>query len=119
MAHGLPLVPIVVPDPYAIAGIVLTWTASDAGGNSVELTGREILLAWNDTAGAETITIDSVEDPFERTGHITADAIGIGAYRAYQLFPTRGWKQTDGLLHIDTSAVGVKLCVLRLPVDVK
>ena len=121
MAHGTPLVPIVVPDPYAVAGIVLTWTASGAGaGNSVECTGREILLARNtDGMNPHTVTVDSVNDPFGRTGHITTDTLAANALRCFQLFPTRGWKQTDGLLHITTDDAQVELCVLRLPVDVK
>lgn len=112
--------PVDAPGPYATTGVVIAFNVSDAAqGNYVPLTGREILIAQNLSGAGATVTIDSVDDPFTREGDITADAIADGALRVWQLFPIRGWKQTDGNLHINTSHNNVKLCVLRLPVDVR
>lgn len=95
----------------------ITFAAGDASnGNSFTLTGQEIIIARNDDAAAQTITIDSVPDPQNRTGDITSYSIGASEYAAFGPFPGLGWKQSDGTLHIDVGSANIKLAILRLPV---
>lgn len=108
------LTPINVPLPYSTGGVQLTWINSDnVNGNDVTLTGREILFVWNDTAAAVTVTVQSVADPYGRTGNVSR-SVPAGQYYAFQRFPTDGWLQADGRLWIDTTAA-IKVALLRLP----
>lgn len=95
----------------------IVWTAAGVDfvdGASFTLTGEEVLLVRNDNVGAQTITIDSVVDPYNRTGNITTYSIGIGEYAAFRL-ARPGWAQTNGLLYFAASAADVFFSVIRLP----
>ena len=97
----------------------ITWTASGADfadGFSFVNTGREILLVRNDNAGAQTITINSVVDPYKRTGDITAYSIGIGEYAWFGPFKPEGWNQAaTQLLYGAVSAADLYFAVCRIP----
>ena len=109
------LTPIDAPASYATGGAALTWTAADpTNKNEVILTGREILLARNDDAAAQTVTVHSVGDPYSRTGDASRE-IAAGEYGVFQMFPTCGWQQSNGKLNIDAASANVKFAVLRLP----
>lgn len=82
---------------------------------TLPLTGKEILLVHNANAGAQTVTISSVVDPYKRTGDITTYSVGIGEYAAFPPFPKDGWAQSDGYLYFAASAADVNFAVLRLP----
>lgn len=102
--------------PLAADSADITWTAADnVNGNDVPHTGREIVLVRNDNVGAQTVTITSVADPYNRTGDITTYSVGIGEYAAFGPFDVAGWKQADGKLYLDASAADVFFAVLRLP----
>ncbi len=93
-----------------------TWGSSDlSNGNSIVSTGHELLLLRNDQAGEQTVTIDSVADTKNRTGHITTYSVGIGEYAWLGPFPVEGWKQSDGTVHVNTSHDDLKVAVVRLP----
>lgn len=105
-----------LPANYAASPQALAWTAADnVNGNSIVLTGREILLVQNTDAASQTVTINSAADAYGRTGDITAFAMAAGSFYAFQKFPTSGWEQTDGTLHLTASAATVKFVVLREP----
>ena len=95
-----------------------TMAASDVvNGNSYAVTGKELLIAFNDGTAAYTVTIDSVADEKNRTGDITSYSMAAGDYAAFTVGMTndKGWKQTGGVIHVDTNNAGIKLAVLRLP----
>jgi hypothetical protein len=105
-----------LPGPYDTDGVTITWQAADAAnGNHFIATGKEILIARNDDAGAQTVTVTSTPDPQGRTGDISADSIAAAAYHAWQKFPVSGWRQTAGTILVTASDAGVFLAVLQLP----
>ena len=109
------LAPFDVP---SAEGADFTFAASDlANGNYFLCTGREVLLVQNENAGAQTITITSVPDEKGRSEDITTYSIGIGEFAMFGvgLTNSKGWKQTDGKILLQTSAVDVNLAVVRLP----
>jgi hypothetical protein len=104
--------------PLAANSADLSWTAAGAGyadGAEFTLTGRELLLVRNDNVAAQTITISSVKDPYNRTGDITAYSLGPGEYAMFGPFPRDGWAQADGKLYFAASAANVYFAVIRLP----
>lgn len=88
--------------------------ASFADGAEFTLTGKEILLVHNANVGAQTVTITSVVDSYNRTGNITAYSVGIGEYAVFPQFMQLGWLGSNGKLHIAASAADVEFAVLRL-----
>lgn len=105
-----------VPSPYSGAGVAVTMTAADTSNkNSVPLTGREIVIAWNSGASARTVTVTSVDDRFGRSEDIAAESIAAGAIRVYGVgLALEGWQQTDGSLYLEADNAEVKFGVLRL-----
>lgn len=96
-----------------------TWTASGADfgdGFSFTNTGREVILIRNDNAGAQTITVSSVVDKYNRTGDITTYSVGIGEYAWFGPFKPDGWNQTgSSLLYAAVTAADLYIAVMRLP----
>ena len=119
MARTL-LTPIAIKGPYpGTAGALaldFAFTAADvANGNAFKLTGKEILLVSCPAVGY-TITLTSVADNRKRTADITAYAVGIGLYSAFNfLGGLEGWLQTDGNVYIAGSNAGILFAVLQLP----
>lgn len=108
------LTPVTLPTAYSLTPATVTWDAGDvANGNAFVMTGREILLARNVNAGAQTITITSVAIN-GRLGHISAYSIGAGLTKVFQQFPFAGWRQSDSRLWIDVGHADVLLAVLKL-----
>jgi len=110
-----------VKGPFAAVvagGLDVTFAASDsANGNTLAITGKELLLAFNDGSAAGTITIDSVDDEKGRQEDITTYSLAVGDYIAFGggLTTSKGWIQSGGVLNIDTSNVDIKVAGLRLP----
>lgn len=103
------------PGTVAANDLDITFAAMDAvNGNSVTLNGPLLLLFRNDNAGAQTVTINSTTDPYNRSGDVSAYSIGAGEYAAFIVKPL-GWIQSDGALYLDTSSADVKIAVLKLP----
>lgn len=102
--------------PLTALSAALTFVASDnVNGNSFVLTGRELLLLWNTTGGALTVTISSSNDPQKRTGDISAYSVPANAWAMFGPLPIVGWAQSDGTLLFTTSDAGLEAAVLRLP----
>lgn len=118
----LALVPIDVVSGYPatpLAANALDINFTNAGATFVEgagfpLTGREVLLIRNLNAGAQTVTINSVNDDKGRKADITNFSFSTGEIGAICL-PVAGWRQPDGQLYFAASATDVAFAVLRLP----
>jgi len=105
-------------DAVTAGGIHFTWTAGNTGGDTVTITGREILLIWNSGASPYTVTIASQADEKGRTGDISAYSLAAGefAYFTGGLTNGSGWKNpSTSLLTITPSNAAVKWAVLKLP----
>lgn len=102
--------------PLSAGSADFTWQAADQAndGNDTPHTGREILLVRNDNAGAQTVTIHSIADPYNREGDITAYSMAAGDYAVFGPFQSAAWRQSDGKLWFNGSAADVFFAVLRL-----
>lgn len=115
------LTPKDVPGKYPVTPLAadsadFTWTnagASYADGAGFALTGRELLLVRNNNVAAQTITIQSTNDAYNRKGDITNYQIGAGEFAVFGPFPKDGWAQADGMLYFAASAADVAFAVLR------
>jgi hypothetical protein len=105
-------------DNVAAGDLDITFAAGDGSlGNSYAVTGKELLLAYNDGTAAKTITIDSVDDEKNREDDITDYSLAVGDYIAFTggLTNSKGWKQSGGTINIDVEDSDVLVAVLRLP----
>lgn len=101
------------PGSYAGAGTTLTLTAADVTNkNQFVASGNDLVIAYNSGAGAATITITSVDDPFGRREDIAAESIAAGAYKLFGPFKRQGWAQSDGYIYLEASSVDVKFAVI-------
>lgn len=102
-------------DDYSAGAADLTMTAADiVNYEEVTLTGNELVIAHNTDAGAQTVTISSVVDDMGRTGDISTYSLAADDYAVFGPFGTEGWRQSDGKLYFQASAVTVKLGVVKL-----
>lgn len=76
--------------------------------------GKTVVLAHNTDTVAQTITIASAADTFNRFGDITAYSIAAGKIARFGPFKTAGWA-VSGKLNIDVSDPLVRLAVITLP----
>lgn len=85
--------------------------------NGMEFTpsGKDMVLAFNDEVGAQTITFDAAADDAGRDGSIATYSIGAGETAWFGSFNTGVWRQIDGKVHVDMSDAGVQIIVFRLP----
>lgn len=110
-----PLAKTLLPGAFTVTGAALAAQASDnVNGNSIVLTGNEIVIAFNSDVSAHTVTINSVGDQEGRTSDITALNIAAGAYQVFQRFPLNGWLQSDGTLHLSTNSALIKFFVIQI-----
>lgn len=96
----------------------ITFAAGDGtAGNSYAVTGKELLLAYNDGTAAKTIDIDSVDDEKNREDDISSYSLAVGDYIAFTggLTNSKGWKQSGGVIHVDVEDSDVLVAVLQLP----
>lgn len=102
--------------PWGAGSALLVFTVADiVNFNSTPLTGRELLIVNNTDAGIQTVTVNSVGDPQGRTGDITAYSLPIASFAVFGPFPVLGWRQADGNLYYQSSAITVKFAVISLP----
>ena len=99
---------------YSVANSAdLTWQQADTtNDNQVLLREGDILLFWNQGAGAQTVTINSVA-LYGRTGDITAYSVGVDEIAHFGPVKAAGWKQSDGYLYFEASTNDIYWCVLR------
>ena len=101
-------------------GADFTFAAGNVGGDTITITGREIIVIYNSHATiAYTYGVTSQVDEKGRTGDITTynlDALEF-AVLGIGLTNSPGWKnQSTGLLSVIVSNAAVKWAVLKLPV---
>ena len=118
------ITPITMKSPFeaVTAGtITFAFTAGNTGGDTISITGRELIIIQNTGVGARTFTIASQADEKGRTGDITAYSLAAGefAYFTGGLTNSIGWRNVStGLLTITPSHAEVKYAVLKLPAGV-
>lgn len=98
--------------------MTLTLLAADTTNKEkFQVTGKEILVAYNSNAGstARTVTITSVADEKGRTGDITTYSIAARKLFAFGPAQLAGWQQSDGYVYVEASDAEVLWGVLRLP----
>lgn len=114
----LTAVPAVGPyGSYATANIAdVPMTAADvANKNDVVAVECQLVIAHNTGGSAYTVTFTSTNDPWGRSGSITAYSIGAGEYAVFGPFSLDGWVQSDGRLYFEASNAAVKFGVVNLP----
>ena len=81
---------------FAFASVALV-AADVTNKNYCDMTGYEILLAFNSGVTARAVTVNSGYVPQGRTKDIAAEAIAAGTLRAYGPFKfLQGWGQGGG-----------------------
>ncbi len=105
------------PGRYASNGQALISAAADvANGNQFVASGNELIIARNtDGANAHSVTIHSVNDPYNRSGNIAADSIPAGETKVYGPFPRLGWMQPDGRVYVNADNSAIEFAVIALP----
>lgn len=104
------------PGSYATAGAALTMMAEIvADGSQFSPSGNDLIIIQNTDVGAQTWTLTSVADPYNRLGTITTEAIAAGVIRIFGPLKTQGWMQADGKIYLNASHVGVKFGIIALP----
>lgn len=106
---ALPLAALAADIGFVPAG------ASFADGAGFAMTGNDLLLVWNKNAAAQTVTISSVADEYNRKGDIQTYQVAAGTIAVFGPFKQRGWMQPDGKLYIAASVTDVNLAVITLP----
>lgn len=109
------ITPVAAPGGLATTGQAWTWLERDSSGNQFVSTGKELLLAWNNSSTAATVTVTSAVDDLNRLGDVTADSLGEQVYKCYGPFPIFGWKQTDGYVYCSGSSSDINFGVITLP----
>ena len=80
------------------------------------LTGKEMIIARNVGGGPFLITVNSVNDPFNRTGDITDYSLGAGEFAIFGPFDRTGWKQVgSSLIFFEANNVAIEIAVVRIP----
>jgi len=89
----------------------------NVNGNSFVCTGREVLVIYNPSAGALTVTITSVDDEKGRSEDITAYSLAAADFAVFGIGLTnaKGWKSSGGLVVFTGSSADLDYAVLRLP----
>lgn len=112
------IITLISPQPLVVgAGDAdIPFQDSDtANGNDTPCTGKKLLAVQNTDVGAQTVTIDAAQDGAGRDGTITTYSLAPDDVAIFGPFPTAFYRQSDGMLHIDTSDDGVKLAIIELP----
>lgn len=119
MADRTTLVKTVAPGAYAGAGIAVTLAAADvANKNRFVASGRDLVIAFQSVTTERHITINSVADPYGRTGDITADHLpaALGSIRIYGPLPCLGWRQVgSSYIHLEADNAEAKFGIVQLP----
>lgn len=102
------------PVAYPAALIPLVFSASTPAGDTVKLTGHEILLVRNSGATPRTVTITSQPDPYGRVKHITAQSIAAGVTAIFGPIRKDGWADSTGALNLASEHAEITYAVVTL-----
>ena len=103
---------------YSVADAAdFTFLAADvANMEQYVSTGKEMIIARNVGGGPFTVTVNSVNDPFNRTNDITAYSIGAGEFAIFGPFDRTGWKQAgSAFVFFQADNVAIEFAVIRIP----
>lgn len=92
---------ITSPGGYSNTGTAITFTSEIADGSMFRATGRELVVVRNPDTSSHTVSIQSVEDRYNRTENISSYSIPAGEIHVFGVFPLHGWQQSDGNIYID------------------
>lgn len=110
------ITPITAAGSYATAPVQITFTAADiANFNQAVMSGKDLLLINNTDVGAQTVTVNSVSDPYSRTGDITAFSMATGTFYMVGPLFKLGWAQSGGVLFFQGSTATVKFALIQIP----
>ena len=107
------LTKITSPGGYSNTGTALTFTAQIADGSMFRATGRELVLVKNPDSSDHTVTVQSVEDRYNRTEDISSYNVPAGETHIFGVFPLHGWQQSDGNIYID-GETSLELAIITL-----
>lgn len=82
--------------------------------NQFKASGKDIVIAQNTGAGAQTVTITSIADPYGRTRDIAAYSLAADDIAIFGPFCTTGWMQSDGYIYLEADSADVKFAVVAL-----
>ncbi len=117
-----PITSQVAPGSVDYTGETLTSDAvlSGANDNSFVSTGQELVILYNDTAGAIVVTFTSVADA--RLGReksmvvsVPADAAGVNGKAVAGPFAIDGWRDTSGNIIMQAASAGVQASIIEIP----
>ncbi|KKM71085.1 hypothetical protein LCGC14_1434240 [marine sediment metagenome] len=101
--------------PISVGALDFTFANGDTAlGNEFVITGRQLLLVFNNDVGAQTFTISSVPDAFGRKGDITDYSLDAGDYVAFWFGSVVGWRQTANKILLASSNDAIQYAVLNL-----
>lgn len=89
--------------------------SSGSSGNQFVASGKDLVIAEETAGVAQTITFSSVNDPFGRTGDITAYSIGANELAVFGPFEVVGWRQTDNNIYFEANSANVKVVIAAIP----
>ena len=103
------------PGPYGTSGVALTKAGADTSNqNSFRASNNDLVIAHNTDSVAHSVTITSVQDPYNRTGDISSESIAAGEIRIFGPFRAQGWQQPDGHIYLEADDATVELGVVKL-----
>lgn len=98
------------------ADLVFTPAGADyLDGAGVTMSGSDLVIVRNAGIDMATVTIYSVPDTYNRSGHISAYPLDPGAVAVFGPFARPGWMQPDGQLYLEADAPTVEFAVLAVP----
>lgn len=110
------LTPIASTSNYPTVPQLFAFTAGDvANGLQFTMSGKDLILIFNNDAAPQTVTINSVADPYGRTGDITAFSMAAGTYYLAGPLPKLGYQQAGGFCFLTSSTVTVKFAIIQIP----
>jgi len=118
MPDRTPIVKTTLLGDAVNAGVIGQLQGADiALKNRFVATGREIVVALNTDAGAQTVTVTSIADSMGRVQDIAAFSLDPDEIAYFGPFHLEGWIQSDGYVHLEASAVTVLFDALVIPDD--
>ncbi len=93
--------------------------ANGANDSDFAVTGRELLVVFNQSGSPINLLLTSVAEPI--TGRATnpnplSIAIPAGDTRIFGPFQSSGWAATNGRMKMQASAAALRAAIIRLPV---
>ena len=90
-------------------------TIDNTNGNSVPVSGRDLIVVWNPDASAHTVTITSAPDYDGRTSDIAAYSLAQNDHVFFGPLLLDGWRHADGNIYLTSNSALLKVAVLRVP----